>query len=48
VLATKFPPSPFSRTNSMPEALDASLARLGRTTVDLYQHLATVQFALIG
>lgn len=38
LLATKFPPSPFSRTESMPKALDASLARLGRTWVDLYQH----------
>jgi aryl-alcohol dehydrogenase-like predicted oxidoreductase len=38
LLATKFPPSPFSRTESMSKALDASLARLGRRTVDLYQH----------
>jgi aryl-alcohol dehydrogenase-like predicted oxidoreductase len=38
VLATKFPPSPFSRTESMPKELDASLARLGRSSVDLYQH----------
>src|SRR6185503_11644931 len=38
VIATKFPPSPFSSTESLPKALDASLARLGRTTVDLYQH----------
>src|SRR5687768_15684888 len=38
VLATKFPPSPFSRADSLPRALDASLARLGRSTVDLYQH----------
>ncbi len=38
VLATKFPPSPFSRTESMPKELDASLARLGRNSVDLYQH----------
>jgi len=38
VLATKFPPSPFYRTQSMPKELDASLARLGRNSVDLYQH----------
>jgi aryl-alcohol dehydrogenase-like predicted oxidoreductase len=38
LLATKFPPSPFSRTNSMPQALETSLARLERTWVDLYQH----------
>jgi len=38
LLATKFPPSPFSRTEDMPQALEASLARLGRNTVDLYQH----------
>ncbi len=36
VIATKFPPGFFSRTESMPEALEASIARLGR--VDLYQH----------
>ena len=38
LLATKFPPSPFSRTDSLPKALEASLARLGRSWVDLYQH----------
>lgn len=38
ILATKFPPGLFSRTRDMPKALDASLARLGRTCVDLYQH----------
>jgi len=38
LLATKFPPSLFSRTESMPPALEASLKRLGRSTVDLYQH----------
>ena len=38
LLATKFPSSPFSRTEDMPQALDASLARLGRSNVDLYQH----------
>ena len=36
VLATKFPPSFLSRTESLPKELDASIARLGR--VDLYQH----------
>jgi aryl-alcohol dehydrogenase-like predicted oxidoreductase len=38
VIATKFPPSFFSRVDSLPSALDASLARLGRSWVDLYQH----------
>lgn len=38
VLATKFPPSPFSRAESLPKELDASLARLGRSYVELYQH----------
>ena len=38
LIATKFPPSPFSRTEAMPQALDASLARLGRSSIDLYQH----------
>ena len=38
LIATKFPPSPLSRTDSMPRALDASLARLERTSVDLYMH----------
>lgn len=38
IVATKFPPRPLSRTEEMPAALDASLGRLGRETVDLYQH----------
>jgi aryl-alcohol dehydrogenase-like predicted oxidoreductase len=38
VIATKFPPSPMSRAEDMPTALDASLGRLGRPSVDLYQH----------
>jgi aryl-alcohol dehydrogenase-like predicted oxidoreductase len=38
VLATKFPPSPFARADSLPKELDASLARLGPSWVDLYQH----------
>ena len=38
LIATKFPPSLLSRTEDLPQALDASLARLGRRSVDLYQH----------
>jgi aryl-alcohol dehydrogenase-like predicted oxidoreductase len=38
VLATKFPAGPRGRTEDLPGALDASLARLGRDRVDLYQH----------
>lgn len=38
LIATKFPPSLFSRAESLPQALDASLARLERSSVDLYQH----------
>ena len=38
VIATKFPPSPMSRADDMPAALDASLGRLQRPSVDLYQH----------
>lgn len=38
VIATKFPPGLRSRAEDMPRALDASLARLGRSSVDLYQH----------
>jgi aryl-alcohol dehydrogenase-like predicted oxidoreductase len=38
VIATKFPPNPLSRTEDMPQALDASLAHLGRSFVGLYQH----------
>ena len=38
VLATKFPPSPFSGAGSLERALDDSLARLGRSRIDLYQH----------
>jgi aryl-alcohol dehydrogenase-like predicted oxidoreductase len=37
VVATKFPFGFFSRTNSLPATLDDSLARLRRTTIDLYQ-----------
>jgi aryl-alcohol dehydrogenase-like predicted oxidoreductase len=38
VIATKFPPRPLGRAEEMPEALNASLDRLGRDAVDLYQH----------
>lgn len=38
LIATKFPPGPFTGTERLPKALDASLARLGRDSVDLYQH----------
>lgn len=38
LIATKFPPGLFSRTEDMPQELDASLTRLGRSWVDLYQH----------
>jgi aryl-alcohol dehydrogenase-like predicted oxidoreductase len=37
LVATKFPFGFFSRAGSLPAALDASLARLGRPVVDLYQ-----------
>ncbi len=38
VIGTKFPPGFFSRIESLPRALDATLARLQRSWVDLYQH----------
>ncbi len=38
LIATKFPGSLFFRTENMPKQLEASLARLGRKSVDLYQH----------
>lgn len=38
VVATKFPPGPRGTTDDLPGALEASLARLGRDRVDLYQH----------
>ncbi len=37
VIATKFMPIPGRTTASLPRALDRSLSRLGRTSVDLYQ-----------
>jgi aryl-alcohol dehydrogenase-like predicted oxidoreductase len=38
LIATKFPPGWFSRIESLPQALEGTLARLRRTYVDLYQH----------
>lgn len=38
LIATKFPPGMFSRTEDFPATLAASLARLGRDHIDLYQH----------
>ncbi len=37
-LATKFPPGFFSSAEDMPQALEDSLRRLGRDSVELYQH----------
>jgi aryl-alcohol dehydrogenase-like predicted oxidoreductase len=37
-IATKFPPSMRNRAEDMPAALEASLARLGRRSIDLYMH----------
>jgi len=37
VVATKFPPSVLARAGSLPAALEASLARLQRSRIDLYQ-----------
>jgi len=38
LIATKFPPGLRSRAEDMPQALAASLARLGRSSIELYQH----------
>jgi len=38
LIASKFPGSFNFRTENMPKELDASLRRLGRSSVDLYQH----------
>jgi aryl-alcohol dehydrogenase-like predicted oxidoreductase len=38
VIATKFPPGWLSTERALPQALDQSLGRLRRSTVDLYQH----------
>ncbi|MFC3895334.1 aldo/keto reductase [Lentzea rhizosphaerae] len=37
LVATKFPAEFFSRADSLPETLDASLSRLRRQVIDLYQ-----------
>lgn len=38
LIATKFPPGLRATAEDLPGALAASLARLGRSTIDLYQH----------
>ena len=38
VIATKFPPGWLSTAEAFPDALDQSLGRLRRRTIDLYQH----------
>jgi aryl-alcohol dehydrogenase-like predicted oxidoreductase len=38
IIASKFPGTFLFRTKNMPKELEASLARLGRSSVDLYQH----------
>src|SRR5919108_1943834 len=38
LIATKFPPSPFAREDIFPKALEGSLARLERNSIDLLQH----------
>lgn len=38
LVATKFPPSPFASPLSLPREFERSLARLGRSSVDLLQH----------
>jgi aryl-alcohol dehydrogenase-like predicted oxidoreductase len=38
LIATKFPSTLFFRADNLPKELEASLARLGRRSVDLYQH----------
>jgi aryl-alcohol dehydrogenase-like predicted oxidoreductase len=38
VVATKFPPTPSGRTQDLPDALNASLRNLRRSSIDLYQH----------
>jgi aryl-alcohol dehydrogenase-like predicted oxidoreductase len=38
VVATKFPPGWLSTAAALPDALDQSLVRLRRSTIDLYQH----------
>lgn len=38
VIASKFPSTLFFRTENLPKEVDGSLTRLGRSSVDLYQH----------
>jgi len=38
LIATKFPPSPFSRDHAFSKSLQDSLTRLERSSLDLYQH----------
>lgn len=38
LIATKFPGSFFFRPDNLPQELEASLKRLGRNSIDLYQH----------
>jgi aryl-alcohol dehydrogenase-like predicted oxidoreductase len=38
VISTKFPPGWRSKAEALPDALDQRLARLRRSTIDLYQH----------
>ena len=38
VIATKFPPGWLASTEALPDALDQSLGRLRRSSIDLYQH----------
>lgn len=38
LIASKFPGSFFFRTKDLPQELESSLARLGRSSLDLYQH----------
>jgi aryl-alcohol dehydrogenase-like predicted oxidoreductase len=38
IIASKFPGSFFFRTENFPKELEASLNRLGRSSIDLYQH----------
>src|SRR5512147_1598881 len=38
LIASKFPGGFSFRTEDLPKELEASLARLGRNTIDLYQH----------
>ncbi|HJV95702.1 MAG TPA: aldo/keto reductase [Albitalea sp.] len=38
LIASKFPPHPFAGVERMPRDLDATLARLQRSSLDLFQH----------